>query len=342
MTPAPPRIVVLDGHTLGPTDPEDPRAASEAEPSWAGLCELGRLELHARTPPELVQERAEGAPIVLTNKTVLGREQIQRLADLRYIGVLATGTDVVDLETAEPRSIVVTNVPKYATESVVQHVFALILELLARPARYDEAVHAGQWARSPDFALRLFPTTEIAGKTLGIVGLGNIGRRVAEVGHAMGLRIAAWRRTGAAPPRLDGAAVIPLSLDQLFVEADIVSLHCPLTDQTRALVNAERLGRMKPTAILINTGRGALVDESELAASLIEGRLHGAGLDVLSREPPAPDHPLLRAPRCVITPHVAWTTQEARRRLMEQATENVRAYLSGAAVNQVTASGRRR
>ncbi|HEX7010261.1 MAG TPA: D-2-hydroxyacid dehydrogenase [Phycisphaeraceae bacterium] len=329
----PQRIVVLDGYTLTPAQPGYKPPPGELD--WEPLTSLGELIVHDRTPTEEVVAHAQGAPIVLTNKTVIDAKAIQSLPELRYIGVLATGTNIVDLDAARQRGIPVTNVPGYSTASVAQHVFALLLELATHTAAHAQAVREGQWSRCPDFSFTVAPIVELAGKTLGIVGLGAIGKQVARIGHAMGMKIAAAHQSSMRQVDLPGIAIDWMPVDDLFAHADVITLHCPLTDQTRGLVNAQRLGRMKPTAYLINTGRGPLVDESALAEALAQGRLAGAGLDVLSTEPPPPDNPLLGAPRCVITPHIAWASYEARQRLMRIAADNIRAFLDGRAVNVV-------
>jgi glycerate dehydrogenase len=322
-----PSIVVLDGDTLAPTEAQHAAETGSEEPNWNALSELGRLRVYARTPPELTLDRARGASIVLTNKTVLSRAHLEQLSSLRYIGVLATGTDTVDLAAAKALGIVVTNVPSYSTESVVQHTFALLLALVSKTAEYNAAVHAGRWTLAPDFSLRLFPTREISGRLLGIVGLGAIGGRVAQVARAFGMRIAAAHRPRGVRPEFGRMSILGLGLDDLFAHADVVTLHCPLTAETRGLVSAARLALMKPGSLLINTARGALIDEVALAEALNRGTPAGAALDVLSQEPPPAENPLLTAPRCLITPHVAWTTLEARQRLMAKVVDNVRQFL---------------
>lgn len=295
---------------------------------------LVRLSVFPRTDYRDVTDRARDAELVLTNKVVLDQAQLERLPRLRYIGVLATGTNVIDLEAARARNIVVTNVPGYATESVVAHVFASILALESRLCELGRAVKEGAWCRSPDFTFRLGSTLELAGSTLGIIGLGNIGRRVAEVGLAFGMRVLAATRTNSAPPHTPrGVELAPV--DHIFANADVITLHCPLVPETKHLVDARRIASMKPEAILINTGRGPLVDEFALAAALEQGTLRGVALDVLSTEPPPPDHPLLRAPRCLITPHTAWSTTAARLRLMQIVSSNVAGFLNGNAVHRV-------
>jgi glycerate dehydrogenase len=329
----PQRIVVLDGYTLTPVQPG--RKPPPGQLDWEPLASLGELIVYDRTPAREVAARAQGASIVLTNKAVIDAQAIQSLPQLRYIGVLATGTNIVDLDAARQRGIPVTNVPGYSAASVAQHVFALLLELATHTAAHAQAVRDGQWSRCPDFSFTVAPIVELAGKTLGIVGLGAIGKQVARIGHAMGMRIAAAHQSSMRQVELPGVAIDWMPVDDLFAHTDVITLHCPLTDQTRGLVNAQRLGCMKPTAYLINTGRGPLVDESALAETLAQGRLAGAGLDVLSTEPPSPDNPLLSAPRCIITPHIAWASYEAKQRLMRIAADNIRAFLDGRAVNVV-------
>lgn len=315
-------IVVLDGYTLNPGDL-----------NWAALEALGATQVFDRTPPAEVATRAADAEIALTNKTVLSAEAIARLPKLRYIGVLATGYNVVDLAAARARGIVVTNVPGYSTASVVQLTFALLLELTHHVGAHADGVRAGRWSQSVDFCYWDNPLVELAGLTLGLVGFGNVGRGVARVGSAFGMRVLAHTRT---VPKSGVEGVTFTDLETMFRQSDVVSLHCPLTEATRHLVNRERLAWMKPTAFLINTGRGPLVDEAALADALNNGRLGGVGLDVLSTEPPAAANPLLAAKHCVITPHFGWATRAARERLMQTAVENVRAFLAGQPKNVVS------
>jgi glycerate dehydrogenase len=322
------KCVVLDGWTLTENIPGD--GAAPDEPTWLALSEGVDLTVYPRSPKQTVVDRLGDAALVLTNKVIIDREVMEHCPALRYIGVLATGTNVVDMAAAQQRGIVVTNVPGYATASVVEHVFALILELSTRAAEHARAVASGAWSAAPDFTFRLGPTVELAGRNLGIVGFGNIGRRVAAVAQAFGMRVLVASRT-----RHPEAGVNYLNLDDLFVESDVLTLHCPLSAETQQLVNARRLSLMRPGAILINTGRGGLIDELALARALADGKLRGAGLDVLSTEPPSPDHPLLKAPRCIITPHQAWATNAARQRLMDTVTQNVFAYLVGNPINRV-------
>lgn len=315
-------IVVLDGYTLNPGDL-----------SWAGFESLGKLDVYERTPPELIEQRVQDADIVLTNKTPLRAELLSKLPKLKYIGVLATGYDVVDVRAAKDQGIAVTNIPGYGTASVAQTVFALLLELCQRVGGHDASVKAGQWSRGPDFCFWQGTLTELHGKTLGIVGYGTIGEAVARIAHAFGMRIAANKRHPGGPPPFDGFAWT--SLPELLETSDVVSLHCPLTADTEALINKHSLAHMKRSALLINTARGKLIAEQDLADCLNAGGIAGAGLDVLSTEPPAPDNPLLTAANCVITPHFAWATLEARQRLMRAAEQNLEAYLGGQSSNRV-------
>jgi glycerate dehydrogenase len=315
-------IVVLDGYTLNPGDL-----------NWDDLRSLGACTIHERTDDDETVKRSADAEILLTNKTVLSREHMVRLPKLKYIGVLATGTNVVDLAAARERGVTVTNVPAYATASVAQLTFALLLELTLRPGDHSNSVHAGDWSRSPDFCYWKYPLIEISGRTLGLVGFGNIARAVARIALAFGMNlIVSVRRTS--PSASNGIRFV--DLETVFRESDVLSLHCPLTPETKHLVNAERLGWMKRDSFLINTGRGPLVDESALAEALNSGRIAGAGLDVLSIEPPPADNPLFRAKNCILTPHIGWATSAARARLMQAAVENLRAFLNGKPLNVVT------
>lgn len=311
------RIVILDGLTTNPGDL-----------SWEPLERLGSLTVFDRTPPGAVAARAAGADVVLTNKAILGREQIAALPGLKYVGVLATGHNIVDGAAARERGIPVTNVPDYSTPNVIQATWALILELTNRVGHHDRTVHEGRWAACPDFCYWDGDLVELAGRTLGIVGYGRIGRGVADVGRAMGMRVMHHRQRSAGDPG-------SVDLDTLFRESDVVSLHCPLSPETRHLVDARRLALMKPAAFLVNTARGPLVDEAALADALNAGRIAGAAVDVLSVEPPPPTNPLLTARNCVITPHVAWATRDARRRLIDVAAANVAAFAAGSPRNVV-------
>ncbi|MEX0887245.1 MAG: D-2-hydroxyacid dehydrogenase [Phycisphaeraceae bacterium] len=330
--PQRPRIVVLDGYTLTPAPAP---ASATGEPTWAAFEALGELTVHDRTPAGEVVARVGDAPCVLTNKTPLDRATLEALPQLEYVGVLATGTNVVDLDACADRGITVTNIPAYGPDSVAQHAIALLLELTSRTRDHDQAVREGQWAARGDFCFTLAPTRELAGKILAIVGMGAIGQRVARIGAAMNMQIAAAHQRSMNDVRLPGVDIRWLAVDELFAAADVLSLHCPLTPATAQLVNAQRLAMMKPDACLVNTGRGGLVDEAALAAALNEGRIGGAGLDVLSEEPPSDAHPLLTAPRCLITPHMAWATREARSRLMQIAADNLKGFLAGRPVHVV-------
>lgn len=314
-------ICVLDGHTLNPGDL-----------SWDELKQLGPCEIHDRTPPAETTSHAAQAEIVLTNKTALGRTEIGALPKLKYIGVLATGTNVVDLTAARERGIPVTNVPAYGTRSVAQATFALLLELTNRVGHHAHRVRNGAWTNATDWCFWDFPLVELDGLTLGLVGFGRIGAAVAEIAHAFGMNVIAHNSS----PKPAPPFVKFVDLETLFHTSDVVSLHCPLTPKTERLVNTERLARMKPTAFLLNTSRGPLVDEAALAAALDSGQLAGAAVDVLSNEPPPANNPLLRARNCIITPHNAWGTHAARARLLHVAVDNVRAFLAGKPMNVVT------
>lgn len=312
-------IVVLDGHTLNPGDL-----------SWDALRTLGTCTIHDRTPTGQIVAHARDAEILFTNKTVLSRDTLLQLPKLRFIGVLATGFNVVDAAAARERGVAVCNVPAYGTKSVAQMVMALILELAHRTGHHAQTVRDGRWSQSPDFCYWDHPLIELDSLTLGIVGYGRIGEAVANVARAFGMKIIAQSRT---PKKVDGVTFV--ELETLFREADIISLHCPLTSENKGLVNASRLALMKPTAFLVNTARGPLVDEPALADALNSGRIAGAALDVLSVEPPAANHPLFTARNCLITPHIAWATRAARARLMETAVANLKAFLADRPQNVV-------
>ena len=315
------KIVVLDGFTANPGDL-----------SWKGLEELGMLTVYDRTRPEETVARAAEADIVLTNKVIINREMMAQLPQLKYIGVLATGYNVVDIEAAHERGIIVTNVPAYSTESVAQMVFAHLLTVTNRTEHYAIQNRQGRWSKNPDFCYWDFPHLELAGKTFGIVGLGNIGRRVAEIALAFGMQVKALTSKSAdtLPVGIEKA-----DLEALLATSDVISLHCPLTDTTRHLINRETLSKMRPSAILINTGRGPLVDDQAVASALAEGQLAAFCADVLTEEPPKADNPLLSQPNAFITPHIAWATKEARSRLLQVAISNVRAFLNAKPQNIV-------
>jgi glycerate dehydrogenase len=293
------RIVVIDGYTLNPGD--NP---------WTPLAELGQLTVHERIDTESVIEVARDADVVITNKCPVGKAAIEQLPQLKFIAVSATGYNIVDVTAARGRGIPVSNVPEYGTRTVAQFTWALILELCRHVGRHSESVHAGEWAKSPDFCYWLTPQVELDGKCLGLVGYGRIAQQVGAIGAAFGMRVLASGRPGSAPPK--SSAVQWLEADELFERADVVSLHCPLTPQTERMVNRKMLGRMKRGAFLINTSRGGLVDERDLTEALRSGQIAGAAVDVVSVEPIRPENPLLSAPRCLITPHIAWTTLAAR------------------------------
>jgi glycerate dehydrogenase len=315
------KIVVLDGFTMNPGDLE-----------WQALASLGDLTVYERTPAELIVTRAAEAEVVLTNKTPLSAETIRALPGLQLIGVLATGYNVIDLAAARACGIPVSNVPAYSTRSVQQMTFALLLELTQKCGAHDRAVKAGEWARCEDFMFQFGPLTELDGLTFGLLGFGTIGRAVAQTAQSFGMRVATASRTR---PESLPEGVTWVTVEELFQQSDVLSLHCPLTPQTERIVCERTLAWMKPTAFLINTGRGGLVDEAALARALREGRLAGAGVDVLSTEPPAAENPLLQAPNCVITPHCAWATRAARQRLLDITVANVKAFQAGAPINVV-------
>ena len=314
-------IVILDGYTANPGDL-----------SWQGLEEIGEVTVYDRTKADETVARAADADIVLTNKVIISREIIAQLPRLKYIGVLATGYNVVDIEAAHERGITVTNVPAYSTESVAQMVFAHLLTVTNRTEHYAIENRNGRWTKNPDFCYWDFPHMELAGKTFGIVGLGNIGRRVAEIATAFGMHVKALtsKSADALPANIEKA-----TLESILSTSDVLSLHCPLTDKTRHLINRETLRQMKPTAILINTGRGPLVDDQSIADALSGGRLAAFCADVLTEEPPKADNPLLKQPNAYMTPHIAWASKEARVRLVQVATDNVRAFINGRPQNMV-------
>lgn len=315
------KIVVLDGYGLNPGDL-----------SWDAVSQLGELTVYDRTSSEEVIERSAGAEAILTNKTVITAEIMEALPDLKYIGVLATGYNVVNIDAAREKGIVVTNIPAYSTPSVAQMVFAHILNIAQQVQHHSEEVRKGRWTNNADFCFWDTPLIELREKKIGLVGLGHTGYNTARIAIGFGMQVTAYTSKSSLqlPPEIKKR-----TLDELFSECDIVSLHCPLTDETKELVNAERLRLMKPTAILINTGRGPLVNEQDLADALNAGKLYAAGLDVLSSEPPKADNPLLTARNCYITPHIAWASLEARTRLMGILVENIKAFQAGKPVNNV-------
>jgi glycerate dehydrogenase len=317
------KIVVLDGYALNPGDL-----------SWEGLQQLGEVEIHDRTPKELVLERAKGAEVLITNKTLLKEDMFPQLPDLQYIGVLATGYNVVDVEAATERGITVTNIPGYSTSSVAQLTFALLLELCHHVQDHSRAARAGAWEQSRDFCFWNHPLIELEGKTMGIIGFGSIGQKVADLAAAFGMKVIGFSRTRSDHSHRTGFRWA--GLEELLEESDVVSLHCPLNDDSRGMIHTDRLKKMKKTAFLINTARGPLVVEQDLAEALNQGIIAGAAVDVLSVEPPKEGNPLLTAQNCIITPHIAWATREARIRLMDIAVGNLKAFLAGKPVNVVT------
>jgi len=316
------KIVVLDGYTLNPGDL-----------NWQGFEELGSLEVYDRTEPSLILKRAQDAALLLTNKTPLTAETLKQLTSLRYIGVLATGYNVVDVKAAKELGIPVANIPTYGTASVAQFAFALLLELCHNVRLHADAVRAGEWTSNKDWCFWKSPLIELAGKTIGIVGFGRIGREVGAIAHAMGMRILAHDAVRTNPPDYDGFGWV--SLEELLKESDVVSLHCPLFPETQGLINTERLALMKPTAFLLNNSRGPLIVDQDLADALNGGKIAGAAVDVLSVEPPPANNPLLSAKNCLVTPHISWATKEARSRLMGLAVENAKAFLAGKPQNIV-------
>jgi glycerate dehydrogenase len=315
-------IVILDGYTANPGDC-----------SWEPLKSLGSCQIYDRSAPGEILERAQNADVLLTNKTPLSREIIEKLPHLKYIGVLATGYNVVDVNAAKERSIPVCNVPEYGTPNTAQATIALMLELANRTGYHAETVRAGRWSQSADFCYWDGTLTDLQGATLGIIGFGRIGEMVARIATAFGMRILAHRRNK--PERSEFEHV---GLEELLRQSDFVSLHCPLTEHTKELINSERLRLMKSSAFLINTARGALVHEADLAAALNSGLIAGAGLDVLSVEPPPSSNPLLTAKNCIITPHIAWATPNARRRLLHTTVENIQRWMQGHPQNVVNAA----
>jgi len=317
------KIVVLDGYAANPGDI-----------SWKPFQRLGELVIYDRTTPSETVERALNADAVLTNKVILSAEIISQLPRLKYIGVLATGYNVVDLKAADERGIVVTNIPAYSTMSVAQMVFAHLLHITHHVAEHSAAVTEGRWQQNKDFCFWDYPLKELDGKTFGIVGLGNTGMAVARIAMSFGMEVIAYSSKPDIQLKEMGIHKVE-SYEELFREADVLSLHCPLTAKTQYLVNAKRLALMKQNAILINTGRGPLVNEVDLAAALNEGHIAAAGVDVLAQEPPREGSPLIGARNCFITPHIAWATKAARQRLLHIAYDNLKAFKTGKNQNQV-------
>ena len=317
------KLVVLDGYTLNPGDL-----------NWEGIKKFGDLEVHDRTPESLIVERCLGAEIIFTNKTPLKQGILNELKSLKYIGVLATGYNVVDVDYAKQRGVIVTNIPGYGTASVVQMTIALLLELCHHVQKHSDSVHAGDWAASPDFCYWKYPLTELEGKTIGIIGFGTIGQKVADVATALGMNVIGSSRT-----RTDQSTRKNFKwaeLNELLKESDVVSVHCPLFPETQGIINKDSLKLMKRNAFFLNTSRGPLMVDQDLADALNEGIIAGAGIDVLSVEPPSANNPLFKAKNCIITPHIAWATKEARSRLMDIAGDNLASFLKGNAINVVS------
>lgn len=315
------KIVVLDGYCLNPGDL-----------SWKEMESLGDLKVYDRTSPAELLERSEGAEVLITNKTLISADDMEALPQLKYIGVLATGYNVVDVEAAKKKGIVVTNIPAYSTSSVAQMVFAHLLNITQRVGHYADMNHQGKWSDNIDFCYWDTDLIELDGKWIGIVGFGNIGQATARIALAYGMRVGVF--TSKSQNDLP-EGIIKMDLNELFTTCDVISLHCPLTPSTQEMVNAERLKLMKPNSILINTGRGPLINEQDLANALNESKILAAGLDVLSTEPPTSTNPLLSARNCFITPHIAWATKEARIRLMQIAVSNLKGYINGHIINNV-------
>jgi glycerate dehydrogenase len=318
-----PKIVVLDGHALNPGDLE-----------WGALGKLGELTVHSRTTETEILARAFDAEVLFTNKTPLTAATLAQLPQLRYVGVMATGYNVVDAKAAAARRVVVTNIPTYGTDSVAQFAIALLLELCHRVGLHDQAARMGEWTRNPDWSMPKSPLVELSGKTMGIVGFGRIGRQTAKIADALGMRVIAAETNRVDAPEWPGFRWC--GVEELLADSDVVSLHCPLFPETQGLINAQRLALMRRTAFLINTSRGPLVVERDLADALNLEWLAGAALDVLSVEPPVGGSFLFGAKNCIVTPHIAWATREARSRLMDEAVANLAAFLEGKPVNVVS------
>lgn len=310
------KIVILDGYTINPGDL-----------SWSGLEKYGELTVYERTPKELILSRIGDAEIVMTSKCVLTAEILSQCPNLNYIGILATGINMVDLGYAASHNILVTNIPAYSTDSVVQFTFSLLLEICNQVKAHDAAVRSGQWQKSKDFCFSLTPQMELAGKTFGIIGYGNIGKRVAKAAEAFGIKVLI--ASNFPDPAFETESITFVALDELFAASDVISLHCPLTDSNKGFINRAAISKMKDGVILLNTSRGPLINEEDLAQALKSGKVFAAGLDVLTVEPPGDDDPLIGLPNCIITPHIAWITRESRTRLIDIAVSNLKAWLAG-------------
>jgi glycerate dehydrogenase len=315
------KIIILDGYTLNPGDI-----------SWAGFETLGDFTMYDRTSPDKIIERSENAEIILTNKTIINKLTIEQLPKLKYIGVLATGYNIVDVKAANERNIIVTNIPSYGTSSVAQMVFALLLELTQNVGHHSNSVRSGGWSESEDWCYWDRLLIELDDLTMGVIGFGRIGKATADIARAFGMRVIA-NDTGKTKSNSDWVKMV--NQDTIFRESDVISLHCPLTSANKHFVNSAKINLMKGSAFLINTSRGLLINEENLASALNSNRIAGAGLDVLSEEPPDETNPLLSAKNCIITPHIAWATKAARQRLMNIAVRNLKSYLNGNPVNVI-------
>lgn len=317
------KIVILDGYTENPGDL-----------SWEGIEQYGELTVYDRTPPELAEERMEGAEAVFTNKTLITASLMEKCPELRFIGVLATGVNVVDLKAASRLGIVVSNVPAYGTASVAQFTMALLLELCHHVGDHSTAVREGAWSRCSDFCFWNYPLIELSGKIMGIIGFGNVGRTVARLASAFGMRVLVYSHHRI-PEKYLTDGIKSVGLEELYRESDVISLHCPLSEENKGMMNRESIAKMKDGVLLINTARGPLICEEDLCDALESGKVAGAAADVLSREPAAADNPLLKAPNMIITPHIAWAPREARQRLMDISVANLKAYTQGKPIHVV-------
>lgn len=315
------QIVILDAYTTNPGDL-----------SWDALRAYGTLTVYDRTAPEEVIHRIGNAEIVFTNKTVLPTDLFDRCPSIRFVGLLSTGTNVLDLQYAKEKGVTVCNIPAYSTVSVAQHTIALLLELCLRVGAHSDAVHQGEWVRAKDFCFWKYPLIELCGKTLGIIGFGAIGKAVASIATALGMRVV---YTNSRMTPLKDCPYTYMDMDALFAVSDVISLHCPLTPDTHGLINKESISKMKDGCLLLNTSRGPVINEADLAEALLSGKIGGAGLDVVVKEPMEKENPLLGIPNCIITPHIAWATPEARGRLISIAVENLKNFLAGTPIHVV-------
>lgn len=316
------QIVVLDGYALNPGDL-----------GWDGFSNLGEIIVHDRTTPEQILERSRNATVLLTNKTPVRENIINQLPQLKFIGVLATGYNIVDVEAAAKRGIVVSNIPDYGSNSVAQLTMALLLELCHHVQRHSDSVHGGKWSTSKDWCYWDYPLVELAGKTLGIIGFGNIGQKVGDIATSFGMNLLGTARNRSDQAHRKNFAWV--EIPELLESSDVVTIHCPLTPETKGLINSHSLAAMKKSAFLLNTARGPIIVDADLAEALNCNKIAGAGIDVLSVEPPQKDNPLFHAKNCIITPHIAWATKEARTRLMQMAVTNLEAFVKGAPINVV-------